>query len=194
MSTKRKNIQPKWKIYLILTLLIAAGTTALDFGMMLVSYPTDKHREVSRSLARLDSEAFSAGQDMTKVLESDKYLSLKNSTENAYSTRMSIASGIVSVVIAVSITVAMYRYLRRHNITRRAVGATVLISVLATFISAIPGIYMTQWLTVDSLDPIVIIMMIAATPFAIGFVALASFLIAKAAEWHYNRSHGFMED
>lgn len=194
MSAARKNVQPKWKIYTLLILLIAVGTTALDFGMMLASYPTAKHQDISRNIAKLDSKAFSDGQDMNKVFESDEYTSLKNSTENVYSTRMSIASGVLSVIIGVAIIAAVYRYLRRNNITRRSVGATVLISVLAAFISAVPGIYMSQWLAGDSLDPIAIMLLIAATPFALGFIALGSFLIAKIAEWHYNRSHGFIED
>ncbi len=195
MTTKKPlNKQPKWKIYLVLTLLIAVGTTAIDFGTMLASYPTEKHREVSRRISELDNKAFGSGDKQDSILESDEYKTLQASNELTYSLRMSMASAVVASVVGIAIVVATYRYLRRNLITRKPVGATVLINTLAAFLVAVPSVYMTQWLTDAAVDPLVILLLLAAAPFAIALGALLTFVIAKITEWHYNRSHGFIED
>lgn len=195
MTTKKPlSKQPKWKIYLLLTLLIAVGTTAIDFGTMLASYPTEKHREVSRRMSELDNKAFGEGNNQDSILESDEYKTLQASNEFTYSLRMSMGSAALAIIIGIAIVVATYRYLRRNLITRKPVGATVLINTLAAVLIAVPSVYMTQWLTGATVDPLVVMLLLAAAPFAIAFGALLTFIIAKITEWHYNRSHGFIED
>ena len=188
--------QSKWKVYTVLALLIAVGTFAFDAGTMYASYPTAKHREVARDISTLDNKAFSlAGkQDPNVILESDEYKTLQATTENAYSTRMGIASGVLGVILGIAVVVAVYRYLRRNVITRKPVGATVLINTLAAVIVAVPTLYLTPWLTGVKIDMITGLLLLAALPFALAFGMLITFLVAKIAEWHYNRSHGFIED
>jgi hypothetical protein len=195
-AKKAVKRQSKWKVYTALTLLIAAGTLAFDAGTMYASYPTEKHREVARKISALDTKAYSltSTQDPSVVLESDEYKTLQATTENVYSTRMGIGSGVLGVILGVAVVVAVYRYLRRNLITRKPVGATVLINTLAAVAVAVPSVLLTPLLTGMKIDTITALLLIAALPFALAFGMLLTFLVAKIAEWHYNRSHGFIED
>ena len=197
---KKNGLAPKrvakWKIYTALIALITVGMIIFEAGTMYVSYPTPKHREVAQSITRLDQSAFGGGNaNPEAVFESDEYKNLQSSTENTYSTRMGVGSGVLSVVLSIAVIVAVYRYLRRNIITRRPIGATIFINVLASILSTAVVFVVAKWF-LDSVveSPVILMSLVFALPFAIGFGILATFLVAKAAEWHYNRSHGFMEE
>ena len=193
MSAKRKDIQPKWKVYTLLTLLIIGVTLAFDSGTLLASYPTEKHREVSRSLSALNNKVFSSG-DPEKILESKEFKALEATPENTYSTRMSLASAALSVIMGIGIVAATYRYLRGNRITSKPIAATVLINTAASFVLIVPSLYMTEWLAGATVEAELLMLMLLGAPFALAFGVLITFLIAKVTEWHYNRSHGFIED
>lgn len=193
MKAKRKNIQPKWKVYILLTVAIAVGTIALEAGMMLASYPTQQHREVASKITELDNKSFGS-QNPDAILNSQEYKKNQDSIENVYSTRMGFGSGALSVIINIAIVVATYRYLRRNLVTRKPIGATVLIVTIASLLTAVPSFYLSSFLIGSNLSPVMLLLLAASIPFAIGFSVLATFLVAKATEWHYDRSHGFIED
>jgi len=189
----RKAKMAKWKVYSALIALVAAVSFGFTVLTTFVTYPTDAHRKVAQELSVLDKEAFSSNK-YEKIMKSDKYKDLANSRENVYTIRMGIASGILSAIISVAIVVALYRYLRRYHITAKPVGATVLIDTVATAIVMLPAMYIGELLTGIKTDPLMMIMLLIGVPFAVAFSALITFVIAKITEWHYNRSHGFIEE
>ncbi|MGB3945764.1 MAG: hypothetical protein WBK76_02910 [Candidatus Saccharimonadales bacterium] len=190
---KAMHKQAKWKVYTFLIALITVGTVAFNVGTSFVSYPTQKHRSVSASINEISQQAMSDG-DPAAVFESEQYKSLEATTENVYSTRMGIGSGVLAIILNIAVTVALYRYLRRHAITSRAVGATVFISLAVAVLSMAASFVYSNWFSPMEMNEMLALTLLAALPFAIAFSALFTFLIAKVAEWHYNRSHGFIED
>lgn len=185
--------QPKWKVYTILIAIIAVGMLVFNFGTAYLAYPTEKHRSVAASLNDLSQQAMADGNSL-EVIESDEYKTLAATTENVYSTRMGIGSGVLSLIITVAITVAVYRYLRRHSVTPRPIGGTVLVSVVVSVVTAVASVLYGMWLSPIKTESPMFLALLAAVPFAVAISALFAFLIAKVAEWHYNRSHGFIED
>lgn len=183
----------KWKLYSGLVALIAAVTFGFSVLTVFVSYPTAEHRRVGQEIAKIDDKALTS-ENFEKLINSDRYRELSRSTENNYTKRMSIGSGILSMIINVAIVVALYRYLRRHYITTKPVGVTVLIITIAGAIEMLPSIYASEFITGIKTEPFMMVALLIAAPFAIGFSALITFLIAKITEWHYNRSHGFVEE
>ena len=184
----------KWKIYIVLISLIAAITLGFSALTGYVSYPTTEHRKVGQELAKLDAKAFSLDGDFDKVVNSDRYKELTGSIEAIYTTRMAIGSAMLSAIISVAIVVAVYRYLRRNHITTRPIGATVFIDTTATALVMIPTIYIGELVTGIKNDPLTMILLIISLPFAVVFSAIISYIIARITEWHYNRSHGFIEE
>ncbi len=193
MSVKRKNIQPKWKVYILLTLLITAVTLAFDFGTLVASYPTAEHREVSRQLSDLNNKVFTSDNPEAGI-ESEEYKAIEATPENTYSMRMSMASAALSVVMSVGIIVLTYRYLRSNMITRKPITATVVINTIVAFVLIVPSYYMSQWLAGTTVESELMMLMLIGAPFALAFSVLITYVIARIAEWHYNRSHGFIED
>lgn len=186
----------KWKLYSGLIALIAVVTIGFTALTAFVAYPTAEHRKVGQDIAELSNKMYSANDPaaMDKIAKSDEYKDLMNSKENVYTTRMGIGSGVLSAIISVSIVVALYRYLRRNLITTKPVGATVLIDTIAVAIITIPTIFIGEAITGIKTEPLVMVMLLVSLPFVVGFSALITYVIAKIAEWHYNRSHGFIEE
>jgi len=191
---KQPATRHKWLIYLILTTVISLGTITFDAGTMLASYPTEKHRDVARELNEMTKQAFSGGKDSSNVMESDAYKALEDSRENVYSTRMGIGSSLLSLIISTAIIVAVYRYFRRSRLTNRPIGATVGISAVTAVLTGAATLLYGAWLTPFNDSGSALLALLAMVPLVAGFGALYAFLVAKATEWHYNRSHGFMED
>jgi len=190
----RKPKMTKWKIYATLVAIITAGTLAFTALTAYVTYPTAEHRRVGQELSKLDAKAYSLNEDYAKVAESKEYRELIESQESTYTIRMGIGSGILSMVLSVAVIVAVYRYLRRNRITNRPVRATVFIDMATTALTVLPTLYIGEAITGIKTDSMAMVMLLVSLPFVIGFSALITLLIAKIAEWHYNRSHGFIEE
>ena len=191
MASKNGN-KATWKIYGVLILLVAAVSLSFTALTAFVMYPTSEHRQVGKELATLDSKSISSGN--YKVLaKSDKYKELASSYENTYTTRMGIGSSILNAVISVSIVVALYRYLRRNQITPKPIRVTVLVDTAAMAIMIIPSMYIGQLITGIQTEPFLMVMLLISAPFAVAFNALIAFVIARFAEWHYNRSQDSVE-
>ncbi len=184
----------KWKLYTGLIALITVGTLAFNVLTAYVSYPTAEHRRIGQELTTLDAKAFNPDNDYEKIVNSDHYKELVNSQEAIYTTRMTFGVGALSIVIGVAVVVALYRYLRRNRITSKPIRATVLIDTAATALIMIPTIYISELVTGIKNEPLTMILLLISLPFAVGFSALITFAIAKVTEWHYNRSHGFIEE
>lgn len=192
MNVKKQKIA-KWKIYSGLVALIAVVSFGFAVFTAWATYPTMEHRQVAQELAVLNQKAFGSN-NVEKITNSDEYKALNDSRENVYSIRMGIGSSVLSAVIGVAMVVAVYRYLRRNRITIKAVGATVLIDTIAMAIIALPIMYVSDTITGIKTEPVMMVMLLISLPFSIGISALLAFVIAKIAEWHYNRSHGFIEE
>jgi len=190
----RKPKMTKWKIYSALIALIVVFTLGFTALTTYVTYPTVEHRHVGQQLAKLDAKAFSLGEDYSKISNSKEYRGLIDSQESVYTIRMGIGSGVLSAIVSVAIIVALYRYLRRNRITSKPIMATVLIDAAASALTIIPAIYIGQAISGIQNEPITMIMLLISAPFAVGFGALITFVIAKITEWYYNRSHGFIEE
>jgi Kef-type K+ transport system membrane component KefB len=197
MSAKlAQNMTSKWKIYSGLVLLIAIGMLGYNVITVYVSYPTQKHREVARQITELDRRAYGSPSDQNPegILKSAEYQTLQKSSENQYSSRSGIASGILGLILYVGVVATTYRFLRKHLVTRKPVGATVLINMVAATIVAAPTLYITQWIMGTGIDPLMGLLLLAALPFTVVFSVIITFIVAKITEWHYSRSHGFGED
>lgn len=183
----------KWKFYALLVVVISIGWIGFTAGTMFAAYPTQAHRDVSQKLTEMTQKAVTDEKAFAKLQSSEEYKTLESSTENIYSTRMSIGAGVLNMIIGIAVIVGVYRYLRRHRITARAVRATVWINVAVMILTTLPTLYISQLLTGAKIDSLTTILLLAATPFAILFEALLTLLVAKIAEWHYNRAHGFTD-
>lgn len=183
----KSEIKAKWKIYSVLILLVAAVSLGFTALTAFVMYPTSEHRQVGQELAALDTKSISSG-DYKAVANSDKYKELASSYENTYTTRMGIGSSILNAIISVSIVVALYRYLRRNRITPRPIRTTVFVDSAAMALMIIPSMYIGQLITGIQTEPFLMVMLLISAPFAVAFNALIAFVIARFAEWHYNRS------
>lgn len=188
MSAVRKSKTAKWKIYFAAIGLIASVTLLFSIFTTYVTYPTDAHRKVAQELAKQDAKALSPNADYAKIIASKEYKELLATQENVYTTRMAIGSSILSTVISVAMVVALYRYLRRHEITENPIGVTVLLDAVAMALTMLPIIFIGEWITGIKTEALVMIGLLIAVPFAVGFNALITFIIAKITEWYYDRS------
>lgn len=192
MTTKRPV--KKWKLYGTLIGAITAVTLLFSAFTTYVTYPTAEHRKVGQELAKFDAKLFSLDENYAEVTKSKEYKDLQTTQENVYTSRMGIGSSVLSAMISVAIVVALYRYLRRNNITPKPVSTTVLIDAAAMAIIMLPTIYIGELITGIKTEPLMMVMLLIATPFAVGFNALITFVIAKITEHFYNRSHGALEE
>lgn len=192
MTTKTKKIA-KWKLYSLLIAGISIGWIGFTVATVFAAYPTEGHRQTSHKLTEMTQKAASDEKAFTKLQNSQEYKDLESSTNNLYSTRMSIGAGVLNLVLSIAIVVAIYRYLRRNRITTKPVSVTVWINVAVLIITAVPTFYLSQLLSGASIDALTMILLLVAVPFAILFEALVVFLVAKIAEWYYSRAHGFVD-
>lgn len=182
----------KWKLYTALVVGISVLTLGFSAITTYTAYPTAEHRATAQKLAALDKKALSSG-DIEKVRESSEYKELAGARENIYTTRMAIGSSVLSAVIGVAIVVALYRYLRRNEVTESPIAATVVIDTAASVVIMLPSIFIGEFITGIKTEPMMMAMLLVSMPFAAGFSALLAYIIAKVTEGHYNRSHGITE-
>jgi hypothetical protein len=169
--------------------LVFALNVVLSAAVVLINYPTEAHRSVYRQLDALNSSMWS-GSDFTVVMDSDEYKRLSGSPEANYTNIATTVTLLVNSVVSIAIIGGVYHYLRKHRITKRPVGATVLL------------------VTLGGLVPLVLTAFAAAayigtpTP-GVGHVVFMLFiglviaplviaLIARIFQWYYNRKHSFV--
>lgn len=191
--TKQPKKMAGWKLYTLLILAISVGWIGFTAATMFAAYPTENHRETSRKLTAMTQKAAADEKAFTRLQNSEEYKALESSTENVYSTRMSIGAGVLNMVLSIAVIVGVYRYLRRNRVTAKPVKATVWVNVAVMILTTVPTLYISQLLTGIGIDSLTMILLLAATPFAIAFEALLTLLVAKIAEWHYSRAHGFTD-
>lgn len=187
MAKKQSNSNVKQ--YALITVLIAAVTFSFSAVTTYLAYPTAEHRAIGQKIATLESQSFSLTNPDPSVTKTEEYKDLSATVENTYSTRMALGSAFLSVLIAISIVVALYRYLRRNNITQKPILVTVVLNTIASTLLILPSVYATEWITGISIDATTMILLIVSLPFAIGFTVFFTFIIAKATERHYNRTN-----
>ena len=190
---RSKNIQPKWKVYLLATLLMFGVQGAVSVLSVVVSYPTAEHRSVSSKISNYSTEMMKADDGM-KTYESQEYKDLNASPENVYTNWALGLTTAAQFVLFVVVIFGLYRYLRKHRVSTHAVRVTVLLYMLSSLLATVPTWLFNTWYTGSVIDELVLFVLLAGAPFMIGFSVLVTFLVAKLAEWHYNRSHGFIAD
>ena len=193
MSVNRKNIQPKWKVYGVIVAILFGVQAAASVLSVVASFPTEAHRSVNRQITDYSPEMFSSDDGM-KMLVSKEYKALNDSPENTYTQWALGLTTLAQFVLFIVMIFGAYRYLRKNRITSHAVRATVLLYLLATALVTVPTWLFNNWYTGTTVDELVLLVLLAGAPFMIGGSILVTFLVAKLAEWHYNRSHGFVED
>lgn len=177
------------KQYFVITLMIAAVTLSFSTLTTYLAYPTTEHRAVGQQLAELQKVELSLDQAEVTKEDAKAIDELSATVENTYTTRMSMGAGFLSVVISVAVIAALYRYLRRNDITDRPVFVTVFINTVASTLVILPSVYITKWITGIPIDSLTMIFLILSMPLAIGFTVLFTFFITKMTERHYNRSN-----
>src|SRR5690606_12631778 len=135
------------------------------------AYPTAEHRATAQKLAELNNKAMSSG-NIEKVRESSEYKELVGSRENIYTTRMAMGSSALGAIISVAIVVALYRYLRRNEITERPIATTVIIDTIASTAIMLPSIFIGEFITGIKTEAMMMVLLLVSLPFAAGFSAL----------------------
>lgn len=193
MKKNDKTRTNKWKIYLAIVGVIVGIDLAVSVLSTVVSYPTADHRQTAQQLNDLNQRGMN-GEDIFKITESKEYKSLSSSPNNVYTNWALGLTFLLQAIIFVTVIFQVYRYLRKRLITEHPVGITVLLYSLALLVTMIPTYVFTEWFTGVKANEITMIVTLIAAPFTVLLSVLITFLVAKIAEWQYNRSHGFLAD
>lgn len=179
----------KGKIYATIIGLVLAANIALTAAIVFINYPTESHRSVARQLDVLNTSMWT-GSDWTTVMETDEYKELMASPESKYSDAAAIYTLIFNALASVAIIGGVYYYLRKHRVTNKPVGATVLLVTFGQLVSLVfaqfaTAAYLgTQMPGVGSIAFMLFVGLVIAP--------LVIMLIVRIIDWHYNRKHSFV--
>lgn len=169
--------------------LVFALNVVLSAATVFVNYPTEAHRSVYRQLDMLNSSMWN-GSDFTVVMDSDEYKRLSSSPEANYTNVATTVTLLVSSAASIAIIGGVYHYLRKHRVTKRPIGATVLLVTLgglAPLILTAFGAAAYIGTPTPGIGHVVFMLFIGLV-----IAPLVIALIARIFQWYYNRKHSFV--
>ena len=169
--------------------LVFALNVVLSAAIIFVNYPTEAHRAVYRQLDTLNSSMWN-GSDFTVVMESDEYKRLNGSPEANYTNVATTVTLVINALVSVAIIGGVYYYLRKHRITKRPVGSTVLIVTLGGLVPLILAAFAAAayiGTPMPGAGHVVFMLFIGLV-----VAPLVILLISRIFEWHYDRKHSFV--
>lgn len=156
------------------TLIIVAAYTILSIGMLLVTYPTQMHRDSARGFSIVEGQS---GNE-AKTVDVPEYTKI-----------MHTVSGVVQLTAAVAGVSVVYYYFRTHQIAKHAHSSTVWVNTIGLTVAAVvSAIVASQYLSYV-LTPLAIL---GAAVGAFIFNFVICYIIALLFQWYYNRKHSFI--
>ena len=190
MSDKAKGIH-KGRTHAKIIGLVFIANILLSAIMILLNYPTEAHRSVARQMEAFTNRMMS-GEDFSKIMDSQEYMSLASSAEANYMNIASFALLGLNIIVSVAIVGAIYYYLRRNRTTTKPVLATTLLASAGGLLPLILAAYATTWFVGVQQPGISHVIFMLFIGVVIG--PLVNALIARIFEWYYNRKHSFVID
>lgn len=179
----------KARVYASIIGLVLAANILLSAVTVFINYPTEAHRATARQLDVLSVNMFTGG-DFSQIMNSDEYKKAAESPEANY-TNMATAYTLLFNVVANIVLIGMvYYYLRKHRMSSKVVGATVL---LVSIGQLLPLVF-TQFGSAFYIGTLMPGIGSIAFMFFIGIIIapLVIAIIARIFDWHYNRKHSFV--
>lgn len=182
------KVKGKWAKLVVITAALTVISIAFAAGSMYIAHPTEEHKQVTREFAKLSmsEEAYSN----PTFFERKEYRDLESSEQNQHTVRVGFASALVGLVGGIALLVAVYHYLRRYRVTKNAVTATVLTSVIAGMLSSMVMAFVEPWFIGSKLyDPL---LMGGVLFFTLLISLPLTYLVVRIIKWNYDRKHSFV--
>jgi len=188
----KKEHSRKGLVYASIIGLVLAANILLSATMVFINYPTEAHRANARQLDVVSVNMLDTtdGADITKIMNSDSYKKAAASPEAHYTNTATIYTLLVDMVVSIALIGAVYYYLRKHRLTNKVVGVTVLLVCVGQLLPLV----FTQFATAYYLGTLMPGIGSIAFMLFIGIVIspLVVAIIARIFDWYYNRKHSFV--
>ncbi len=191
MKDSKQQASKPLSLYLRIASIITMITMAITIAGTAIAYPTEAHRTTSAKLSAFIEQANKNGFN-PEVFESQDYRDTISSSEARYS----MAAGMIMTVVMITSSILFigitYNYLRKNFIskTRRALGATVVVNVVASTLSyliTLPVIAKLSSHALPSFGEVV-----ASTLLSIIIGGILTFIVVSIFEKLYDRKHSFI--
>ena len=181
----------KGRVYASIIGLVLAANILLSAATVFINYPTEAHRATARQLDVFSVNMMNGG-DFTQIMDSDEYKKAAESPEANY---MNTATGYIlafNAVANIALIGAVYYYLRKHRLSSKVVGATVLLISIGQLLPLV----FTQFGSALYIGTVMPGIGSIAFMLFIGLVIapLVVLLITRIFDWYYNRKHSFVID
>jgi hypothetical protein len=188
MSDKR-GVKHKGRIYATIVGLVFVANLLLNALVVFINYPTEAHRSVARHIDAASLQMFNGG-DFAKIMESEEYKKVVESSEAQYTNLATFYTLVFSFLVSVAILGAVYYYLRKHRITNKPVWVTVLLVSLGGLLPLIITAFGTAMYLGTQMPGIghIIFMLFIGLVMA----PLVNAVITKIFDWHYNRKNSLV--
>ncbi len=178
-------------IYLRITSIITLITMAIIVAGTVIGYPTEAHRTTSAKLSAFNEQAIKNGFN-PEIFESQDYRDTMNSPEARYSMGVGVIMTVAMLVSSILFAGITYNYLRKNFVskTRRALGATVVVNVVASTLSYLVTLPAVAKLSSQPLPNVGVI--VSSTLLSIVVGAILTFIVVRIFEQLYDRKHSFI--
>lgn len=182
----------KLKVFGLLIALFLITSLGLSILVSALAYPTDSHRETAAKIADLSDAAFKSGD--FDAMGSPEFKALNEHPNTEYSNMVTGIGTAAQLALWIATIVIAYRYIRKHRLLKNPVWIIAAAEAVAAVASVLPNeLFLRAYAGVSSVFayefPYVI--------FTLGMTFVMSMLltavVAKIADWQYNRTHGFVE-
>lgn len=179
----------KGLVYASIIGLVLMANIVLSAAIVGINYPTEAHRATARQLDTLTANMFN-GDDFAKIMDSDEYKNAAESPEAKYTNMVTIFTLLVNTIGSIAIIGAVYFYLRKHRLSAKPVGITVLLVCVGQLLPLVftqfgSAFYIgTQMPGVGSVAFMLFIGIVIAP--------LVVLIITRIFDWYYNRKHSFV--
>jgi hypothetical protein len=189
--THKKEQGRKGRIYAAIIGLVLAANILLSALIIFINYPTEAHRATARQLDVFSTNMLNGG-DFTKIMNSDEYKKAAESPEATYTNTATWCTLLFNAVASIALIGAVYYYLRKHRLSNKAVGATVLLVSVGQLLPLVftqfgAAYYVgTRMPGVGSIAFMLFIGIVVAP--------LVVLLFTRIFDWYYSRKHSFVID
>ncbi len=181
----------KTRVYASIIGLVLVANILLSALVVFANYPTEAHRATARKLDVFSASMFNGG-DFATIMDSEEYKKAAESPEASYTNTATIYTLIFNMIASVGLIGMVYYYLRKHRITPKPVGMTVLLVSIGGLLPLIltqfgSALYLgTHMPGIGSVAFMLFIGMVVAP--------LVTLLITRIIDWYYTSKYSFVID
>lgn len=179
---ENKNLVKLFKVFLVVTLV----QVLISLVITLAAFPTEEHRSINRDLTDMITSPEMADKLLHVAPEAADYI---ETVEYKYSNQVVGIGNFVSFTAVVAMTYFGYRYIRRRNLSKDAVSATVTVFVAAAVISALLSMLIEA--AYGSMALVSLPLLIGGLGFGAIGALVRSYIIAIIARYFYDKKYGF---